>query len=60
MKKSLKVEENKIYCDTCGKEVEEVKRVIVYTRYNRVLAKPIYNCKDCYKKKEKQKEYNEC
>lgn len=56
----MKVEENKIYCDTCGKEVEEVKRVIVYTRYNRVLAKPIYNCKDCYKKKEKQKEYNEC
>lgn len=56
----MKGEKKKIRCDTCGKKVEEVKRVVIYTGYNRALAKPIYNCKDCYKKKEKQKEYNEC
>ena len=44
-----------IKCDTCGKESAEVKRVIVDTGYDRVLSKPLYNCPDCYDKKEKSK-----
>ncbi len=42
-------------CDTCGKESAEVRRVIVDAGYDRVLAKPIYNCPDCYSKKELSK-----
>ena len=38
-------------CDTCGKEVKEVKRVVVDQGYDRTLAKPLYNCADCYEKK---------
>lgn len=45
-------------CDTCGKEVEEVKRVVVYKGYDRTKAVPIYNCPECYKKKEQTKSYN--
>ncbi len=42
-------------CDTCGKDVKEVRRVIVDTGYDRTLAKPMYNCPDCYDKKEAAK-----
>lgn len=39
-------------CDTCGKEAQAVKRVVVDTGYDRVLSKALYNCPDCYAKKE--------
>jgi uncharacterized Zn finger protein len=42
-------------CDTCGKEVKEVKRVVVDRGYDRALAKPLYNCPECYEKKERAK-----
>ena len=42
-------------CDTCGKDVKEVKRVIVDTGYDRTLAKALYNCPECYQKKEASK-----
>ena len=42
-------------CDTCGKEVKEVKRVVVDKGYDRALAKPLYNCPECYDKKERSK-----
>ena len=42
-------------CDTCGKEVEEVRRVVVDKGYDRALAKPLYNCAECYDKKERSK-----
>ena len=42
-------------CDTCGKEVKEVKRVVVDKGYDRALAKPLYNCPECYEKKERSK-----
>ena len=42
-------------CDTCGKEVKEVKRVIVDTGYDRTLAKALYNCAECYEKKDRAK-----
>ena len=42
-------------CDTCGKEAKEVKRVVVDKGYDRVLAKPLYNCPECYEKKERSK-----
>jgi MATE family multidrug resistance protein len=36
----------------------EVSRVVIYTGYNRVAAKAIYNCPECFAKKEKTKSYN--
>ena len=38
-------------CDTCGKEAEEVKRVVVDAGYDRTLAKALYNCPECYEEK---------
>ena len=45
-------------CDTCGKEAQEVLRVVVYKDYDRMLARPIYNCRECFDKKEQKKSYN--
>lgn len=42
-------------CDTCGKETKEVKRVVVDKDYDRAMAKPLYNCPECYEKKERSK-----
>ena len=42
-------------CDTCGKETDEVRRVVIDTGYDRTLAKPCYNCAECYEKKEAEK-----
>ncbi|MCK5594845.1 hypothetical protein KAI19_01545 [bacterium] len=39
-------------CDTCGKEVLNVKRIILEKGYDRTQARAIYNCEECYKKKE--------
>ena len=46
-------------CDTCHKEVPEVSRVVVYVGYNRMAAKAIYNCPDCFAKKERAKPYQQ-
>ncbi len=42
-------------CDTCGKESSEIKRVMVDSGYDRTLAKPLYNCPECYAKKEQDR-----
>ncbi len=45
-------------CDTCKKEVSEVMRVVINKDYDRMLARPIYNCRACFEAKEKTKSYN--
>ncbi len=45
-------------CDTCHREVPEVSRVVIYVGYNKVATKAIYNCPECFAKKEKTKSYN--
>ena len=45
-------------CDTCRREVPEVSRVVIYEGYNRIASKAIYNCPECFAKKEKTKPYN--
>ena len=42
-------------CDTCQKDAPVVMRVVVAKDYNRALARPIYNCEDCFEKKEHRK-----
>jgi len=45
-------------CDTCGKEVLKVKRIILEKGYDRTQARAIYNCEECYRKKEADIEKN--
>lgn len=40
-------------CDTCGREVQVVKRVVIRENYDRTLSRAVYNCPDCYQKKAK-------
>ena len=40
-----------VKCDTCGKVVNEVRRIVVKKDYDRSLSVVIYNCLDCYEKK---------
>ena len=42
-------------CDTCKKDSPIVMRVVIAKDYNRSLARPIFNCPDCYEKKEATK-----
>ena len=46
-------------CDTCHQEVPEVSRVVIYVGYNKVAAKAVYNCPDCFAQKERTKSYNQ-
>ncbi len=45
-------------CDTCGKDVLKVKRIILEKGYDRTQARAIYNCEECYRKKEADIEKN--
>ena len=42
-------------CDTCKREVGEVLRVVINKDYDRMLARPLYNCRECFDKKEQSK-----
>ena len=42
-------------CDTCQQESPTVMRVVVAKDYNRILARPVYNCPTCFERKEQQK-----
>ena len=42
-------------CDTCQQESPTVMRVVVAKDYNRILARPVYNCPTCFEKKEREK-----
>ncbi len=42
-------------CDTCKQESSVVMRVVIAKDYNRILAKPLYNCPACFEQKEQIK-----
>ncbi len=42
-------------CDTCKKESVVVMRVVVDKNYNRALARPLFNCRECFEQKEQVK-----
>ena len=46
-------------CDTCQRESAVIMRVVIAKDYNRALARPIFNCPDCFKKKEEAKPYTQ-
>jgi len=42
-------------CDTCGRQVTWVSRVVIDRGYNRADAKPLWNCSDCFQRKEQER-----
>ena len=40
-----------LICDTCGKEVDHLRRDIVDAGYNALTKPPMWNCEDCYQSK---------
>ena len=42
-------------CDTCKQESPVVMRVVVAKGYNRSLARPLFNCPNCFEQKETSK-----
>ncbi|MEW6750958.1 MAG: hypothetical protein AB1505_08265 [Candidatus Latescibacterota bacterium] len=45
----------KLVCDTCGKEVEYLRRDVVDAGYNALTKPPMWNCEECYRKKREQR-----
>lgn len=42
-------------CETCRRESPIVLRVVIAKDYNRSLARAMYNCLECYERKERSK-----
>jgi rubrerythrin len=42
-------------CDTCGRPTATVARVVIDEGYNRSNARPLWNCPECYAKKERHR-----
>lgn len=42
-------------CHTCGKLVEKVYRVVIDEGYNAANKVPLYNCRECYEKKNEER-----
>ena len=41
----------KLVCDTCGKEVERLRRDVVDAEYNAITKPALWNCEECYQEK---------
>jgi hypothetical protein len=42
-------------CDTCGKESPVVSRVVIDKGYNRANARAVYNCPECFERKNSER-----
>ena len=43
-------------CDTCQKKSDTLYRVVLDKDYNAIIKRPMWNCKGCYEKKNKERE----
>ena len=46
------IDHQRLECDFCGKNTDEVKRVVLDVGYDRILAKALYACSECSDRKE--------
>ena len=46
------VSDQRLECDFCGKNTDEVKRIALDVGYDRVLAEALYACSECSDRKE--------
>jgi hypothetical protein len=42
-------------CDTCGKLTTVVSRVVIDRGYDRSNARPLWNCPECYERKNRER-----
>ena len=47
--------EKLVRCDTCGKQVVSVSRVVIDEGYDRSMSKALYNCPECFAKKNQKR-----
>jgi len=45
----------KLECDTCHQKVETLQRVVLLTHYNALNKRALWNCKECYDKKNRDR-----
>jgi|ETNmetMinimDraft_5_1059913.scaffolds.fasta_scaffold56964_3 hypothetical protein len=45
----------KLECDTCKKRVETLQRVVLLAHYNAFNKRALWNCKECYDKKNRDR-----
>ena len=58
MAESVKAKKDKpLICDTCGKVVASVSRVVIDDGYDRSMSRAMYNCPDCFAKKEDKRHH---
>jgi hypothetical protein len=46
----------KLTCETCGKEVEYLRRDVLDAGYNALAKPPTWNCDECYERKRRQRQ----
>ena len=42
-------------CDTCGIEAKTLKRLVLCGEYNALIKLPLWNCKKCYDRKNRDR-----
>lgn len=42
-------------CDTCGAWTPRVSRVVIDRGYNRANARPLWNCPNCFERKNRER-----
>ena len=42
-------------CDTCQNKSDALYRVVLDKDYNAIIKHPMWNCKECYEKKNKER-----
>ena len=43
-------------CDTCQNKSDALYRVVLDKDYNAITKRPMWNCKECYERKNKERE----
>ena len=46
---------SRLRCDTCGQPTTRVSRVVIDRGYDRSNARPLWNCPDCFEKKNRDR-----
>lgn len=45
-----------LVCDTCGRQVEHLRRDVVDAGYNALVKPPMWNCEACYEEKRRRRQ----
>ncbi|MBT3343350.1 MAG: hypothetical protein HN712_08725 [Gemmatimonadetes bacterium] len=51
--------ETSLVCDTCGTQVDQLRRDVVDEDYNALTKPPLWNCDTCYEAKRAQRQQSQ-